>query len=454
MNIKKIKHGLLVILTSGILAAALGCVTGTFFIKPEYTSTARYYLLENSTDTSDTEKYQNINANSCIYLFNSDIFFDEIVLNSKLDYTSRELSSMISVHPIENSCFFDISITSESASDAYQLHQSIKSVKDYYLLNATNDTMTANIIDEADLPLAPSYPDVIMVTLSFAVIGFVLGILLLCFLRKKKVSYTPDEPQEEIDLKYPIITQIPSVRTSKINGNVLVGNRASLEFNNAFRNLYDELKYKTENPCNVITICSAQKNDGKTTVAVNLAITAAKKNMRVLLLDCDFRNSSMSRYFRMYDNQPGFSNIIKGETKPENTIITTPFESLFLLYSGFASSNPMTLLTNPQLPNILWDLRCMFDYIIIDTPPLCDASDAFTLTGFTDSLLLVCRNKKTDDEEVKKAISNIELYSKIKLTGLILNDIKIENTETDIPFENVSFKRSKVKKNNFINYEI
>lgn len=450
MGKNKIKHKLLVILTCTIVCSAIGSVIGNFALTPKYVTTSRYYIKkENNQDSDNKNKKENIK--DYIYFLSSDDFINRIIIDSGLSYSAKEMKKMIKLDPIKNTYFFDISVSSESASDAYQLQHSIDKIKTEYIKENVNkisgDKFTIGIVDEADFPESPSSKNIITLTLAFALIGLASGVA-LAFLGKnnsKDEYQTADSVLNNANTyDYPTLAKIPPCTSVQKNKTVIV-NTGSTDFDNAFITLYSEIKYESDNPCNIVTVCSPENGDGKTTTAVNLAISAAGDNMRVLLLDCNFRNSNIHKYFRMQIGQPGFSNIIQREIIPENAIITTPYDSLFVLPPGTSDDNPLLLLTNSQTPDIINKLRSMFDYIIVDTPAINDVSDALTMAQFTDTLLLVIKENDNDRDSVEKAIKSFELSSKKKITGLVLNN-------TDIPKTNES--RKKEKKNRFVNYEI
>ena len=444
MGKNKFKHNLLIVLTSTIIGAATGSAIGNFAFEPVYTTTSRYYIKNESTDYNEKE-----NAKDYICFFSSDELFGKIALNSGLTYTSKEVEKMIDIDSVKKTYFFDISVTCKSASDAYQLQQAVfKSQKEYIKENVskiTNADFSIDLVDEADFPENPSSKNVIKITLLCAVLGLIFGTAIFIS-RLKDCLFETEYPINDEDEKelsgHNILAKIPQCNQIQKNETVIV-NTGDNNFDTIFLQLYGEVKYESDNPCNVIIVCSPEKNEGTTTTAVNLAISAAADSMRVLLLDCNFRNSDIKKYFLTQQNQSGFSDIIKKEIIPENAIITTPYDSLFLLTTGAIPENPLTILTSPQMPDTMQKLRSMFDYIIIDTPAINDFSDVLTMSEFADTLLLVTSTTNTDSSAFEKAIKSFELSSKKSITGIVYN----HGSEND-------FSQKKNKKNRFINYKI
>lgn len=171
--------------------------------------------------------------------------------------------------------------------------------------------------------------------------------------------------------------------------------------------------------CPVFAITSSMMHDGKTTNAVNLAISIASTAKRVLLIDGDMRKPTIHRYFGM-ENKNGLSEILAGLTN-EIKIRKTETENLHVLTSGQIPPNPAELLASKQMDSLLSYIKEYFDYVIIDTPPVNVVSDAVILAEKITGFVFVVQNGKNHFNELNYALETIRQMNG-NVVGFILND--------------------------------
>ena len=171
--------------------------------------------------------------------------------------------------------------------------------------------------------------------------------------------------------------------------------------------------------CPVFALTSAEAHDGKTTNAVNLSISIASTQKKVLLIDADMRKPTVHRYFDL-DNQSGLSAILAGLTNEIN-IRRTNVENLHVLTSGLIPPNPAELLGSRQMDSLLAYVRDYFDYVLIDTPPVNLVTDAVTLAEKTTGYVFVVQNGKNHSYELARALDTLRQING-NVVGFILND--------------------------------
>ena len=168
----------------------------------------------------------------------------------------------------------------------------------------------------------------------------------------------------------------------------------------------------------VLTVTSAMPNEGKTFVSANLAYVFAKQHeRRVLLIDADLRHSAMSNLLGA-PSSPGLSDCIAGRARTEEVIHRGDKENLFFLPIGRIDPNPGELIASTRMEQLIEQLRPLFDWIIIDTPPVIPVSDASILANLSDGVLLVICAGITD---VKLAARAKAEFKKESLLGVVLN---------------------------------
>ncbi len=172
--------------------------------------------------------------------------------------------------------------------------------------------------------------------------------------------------------------------------------------------------------CPVFAVTSAMMHDGKTTNAVNLAISIASTMKRVLLIDGDMRKPTVHRYFGL-ENKNGLSEILAGLTN-EVKIRKTDVENLHVLTSGQIPPNPAELFGSKQMDILLAYVKDYFDYVIIDTPPVNVVSDAAILAEKITGYVFVVQSGKNHYNELSYALETIQQMNG-NVVGMVLNDV-------------------------------
>jgi protein-tyrosine kinase len=167
----------------------------------------------------------------------------------------------------------------------------------------------------------------------------------------------------------------------------------------------------------VVMIGSALPGEGKTLTAANLALTFSESYKRsVLIIDADLRRPSQHQVFQI-DNEAGLSDGLAAVAE-EPLRVRQLSQYLALLPAGRATSDPMAGLTSPRMQRLVSEARALFDWVIIDTPPVGLLPDANLLGSLVDGAVMVIRAGATPYDIVERAI---EAIGRPKLLGVVLN---------------------------------
>ena len=178
-----------------------------------------------------------------------------------------------------------------------------------------------------------------------------------------------------------------------------------------------------------ILVTSSDKNEGKTTTVSNLAVSFANLNKKVLLIDCDLRNASIHKMFKI-NNIYGLTDILAKDRAVDKCIQKTELENLYVLTAGSTPPNPAEILSSEKMKNLIEDLKNIYDYIFIDTPPIGLVTDAGVLSSFIDGVVLVVKSESVEKkylEETKKKLDAVDA----RILGAILNSYKSEQKDYD-----------------------
>lgn len=167
----------------------------------------------------------------------------------------------------------------------------------------------------------------------------------------------------------------------------------------------------------IIAITSSAPGEGKTTTSINLAITFAQTGSKVLLIDCDLRKSRVHRYLQI-DRGVGITNILCGFSELDKAIRKNVRDNLDVLTSGEIPPNPAELLQTEEFTTLITELKGIYDYIIIDTPPVTVVTDAIVITKQCEGIVLVIKENQTGYDMLDETIDAIR-KSNTRIIGAI-----------------------------------
>jgi capsular exopolysaccharide synthesis family protein len=169
-----------------------------------------------------------------------------------------------------------------------------------------------------------------------------------------------------------------------------------------------------------LLITSALPQDGKSTMSLNLATALAEGGRRsVLLLEADLHNPSLSKQLGL-ENRSGLSDCLEGVLNPLSAIRRLEPLNWYFLPAGNAVGHPTELLQTEALTLLMQKLSSLFDWVLVDSPPVIPVTDALSLARQTSATLLVAREGYTPREAVEKTVA---LIGKQRLLGVILNGV-------------------------------
>lgn len=175
----------------------------------------------------------------------------------------------------------------------------------------------------------------------------------------------------------------------------------------------------------VILVTSAMQSEGKSLTALNLAISLAQTEAKVLLIDCDLRRPKMSRLLGISSNV-GLSNLLMDPQKLNGIVLKHERLGISVILSGDIPPNPSELLASVRMQNLVTALRSKYDYIIIDSPPVDMVIDSVVLAPLSDGVLFVVRAEQSERGAVIHAMEQLE-YAKAKVIGFVFNGMNSES---------------------------
>ncbi|MGD0183073.1 MAG: polysaccharide biosynthesis tyrosine autokinase [Terriglobales bacterium] len=300
------------------------------------------------------------------------------------------------------------------------------------------------VVDPALAPSSPSRPQKARNILLAILVGLVGGVGLALF--REYLDNTVKSPDDIESLtglpSLAVVPSLPGLRTSHSRFSRLArqaapqsasGPRVELlsyiqpksQISEAFRALRTSLLLsQADHPPQVILVTSALPREGKTTAAVNLAVTLAQLGDRTLLMDSDLRKPGIRRALNLtIGKEMGLSSYLAGVSTLDEVIIPHPtINNLAALTTGPVPPSPADLLSSHRMREAIVELRHRFKFIVIDSPPVMAATDAVILSALTDGVLLVVRSGETPKEAFTRT-RDLLAAVKCRLLGVVLNAV-------------------------------
>ncbi|MFL6212849.1 MAG: GumC family protein [Blastocatellia bacterium] len=182
-------------------------------------------------------------------------------------------------------------------------------------------------------------------------------------------------------------------------------------------------------PPKTILVTSAQPGEGKTTTAVNTAISLSQLGASVLIVDCDMRKPSAHKILGV-DNMRGLSTYLSRSVGADGLIQKLQMPNLSLIPSGPIPPNPAELISSEKMRGLLDDLSDRYDHIIIDSPPLMNVTDPVILSTMVDGVILVVHGGKSTRDVVRRARHDLDAVN-AKVFGVVLNNVDLRHEGYD-----------------------
>jgi capsular exopolysaccharide synthesis family protein len=232
----------------------------------------------------------------------------------------------------------------------------------------------------------------------------------------------PAEP-EAANLATDDISQFQSLRVALSPGSRLICLTAKDSLGaEKFRFLGVRLRQLQQSrPLKKVLITSTIPEEGKSTIASNLAATLARKQkQRILLLEGDLRRPSLCQQLGLR-KLPGLSEWLQGDPGPIRNIYHLEGPGFWFLPAGHPPDNPLELMQSGKLSELMDRLTAWFDWIVIDSPPVLPLADTTVWTRLADGILLVTREGTTEKRQLTRGLQTLE---QSKLLGVVLNSSK------------------------------
>jgi capsular exopolysaccharide synthesis family protein len=363
---------------------------------------------------------------------------------SEVGQAIMALRQRLAVSRVANSYGVTISMTSEDPAKAARLANAVANsyISDRLSTRLGDSQRSVRLINPANVPLSPSQPRLLPILVSALCGGLFLG-LAIAYLAEVFTFGFVTPQQIETVLGIPVLAMLAKLTPNdcndlgdKVDAASLLIVKPSARFSESVRGLRNLLQMRMqERRTKVVQVTSTIPDEGKTTVAMCLATSAAASGQNVIIVDCDIRRAKLTSYFKL-GNSTGLVDLLEGTATLEETIRFDQKYGVRVLPVGRVTDDPPGLLGTATMKEVLARLGEQFDFVVIDTPPIDPVVDALMIANSVDNVLIVVRWNHTPRSVVKRAVRMV--LDENENMGVVLNYI---NPRRAIAYDREAYTR-------------
>jgi capsular exopolysaccharide synthesis family protein len=415
----------LVIVTAAVVgAAALGLSLAQ---TKEYASSAQLFVSTSDLDQAaiyQGGQFSQARVQSYAQLVNGIDLAGTVIDDLHLDVTPAQLSRQVRAEVALNTVNLTLTATDADPRRAQQIAQGYAEAMVDLVSELetppgqTQAPIKATIVDRATYPRAAASPRVERNVGLGLVLGLLLGLGLAILRSVLDTRINGQDDLAEV-ADAPVLGSVAfdaeMGRTPLISSAPSHSSRAE-----AFRVLRTNLQFiDVDKPQKVFVVTSAVPGEGKTSTAVNVAISLAQAGVRTLLLEADMRRPRSAQLLGL-DSAIGLTSVLVGSLTAEEATQRHEASGLDYLASGAIPPNPAELLQSRAMVDLLSELRSQHDVIIIDAPPLLPVTDATLLAAKADGAVLVIRHGRTTRDQLAHSLERLRQVDG-HVAGVVLN---------------------------------
>ena len=438
---------IVIILIATVLGFTLVLLYSLFFIKPRYTSNA-YFTITNVPEENLYDSLSPSVIQASVSLAKSVSVLIPVspvyaTVADECGVATSTVRSAVAISINSETFVMQATVTASSPELAHDIAVALGEQIPAYLKSV--NIGSASLCNIPSTPTSPSYPNNFRFGLIGGLIGLLASSLIILF-----ITLTDNTVKGETDLSEkitaPVLAEIPSLDKEKKNNaigllvripyfrdkylshhakpskNDIITKSTEFGIVEAYKQLRANLLFAVSvGKNNAVVFSSGMPNEGKSTTACNVAISLAQDNKKILLIDADMRKPTIHKKFRL-DNRKGLSGFLSGQYPIGEAVKKDVAENLDVITSGVVPPNPSELLSSEAMDRFLEEVSPLYDFILIDTPPISVVSDARNFAAKTSGVVLVARQKMTFYGDVIRSIQSIE-QSNSNVLGVVITDV-------------------------------
>lgn len=405
------------------LAAALLTYSAISIVhKPEYTVSTTFAVTTEGTSLSDASNIST--AYSTAQKFS--VILENNILKKKVaeELNMSSFTAKMSASVIPESNLMILSVTADSPQRAFEV---LKSVLRNYpeVSNYVLPSLVLETLQQPEISGVPSNQLNVAKYMSYAFLLTMMCVIALLTV----LSWYRDTVKNEVEFTQKVdgdlLGTIWHEKKKKKTTSMLITNPAlSFRYVEANRMMASRIKGRMDKKkAKVVMVTSVVENEGKSTVASNLALALAQEQNKVLLIDCDFRKPALYKIFEYKGKtKKDLADVIVGKETFEGLLKLMQNPKFCIAYTYHSLNNSTEILSNGSLKRILEICRKSMDYIILDTPPMGLVADAEEIAKLSDVAILTVRQDMVLTRDINDAIDALNQEEE-KVLGCVFSNV-------------------------------
>lgn len=418
------------LLLAGLLVGVAAAGVVTWQTTPLYASSTQLFVSTTGTDDTSTAYQGNLfsqqRVTSYVQLLTGDQLAGRVIEQLGLEESPAELTESISATTIPDTVLLDVNVMRPSATEARNIAAALGQQFTALVTEletpegATSSTVKVTVTEAPEAAAAPSSPQPLRNMALGALVGLLVGAGGAVV--RERMDNTVKTSEDVAELTGAGLVGALLEDPNLHDQHVVTDDDGYSETAEAYRQIRTNLQFlHVDDPARTIVITSSLPGEGKTTIAVNLAVVLAQSGAKVALVEADLRRPRVTRYLGMISGA-GVSNVLAGTATYDELIQPYGNGNLSVLAAGPMPPNPSEMLGSQQMRALLAEARRHNDYVLIDAPPLLPVTDGAVLSVAADGAILVARHGVTTQAQLRQAATNLHRID-AKLLGVVLNRI-------------------------------
>ncbi len=422
-----LKQWLLVVIVVAVVAVGAFILRDSSY-QPVYQSNATLVV---TTRSSYSSVYKNIDSTNTLASVFTEILNSSLLRAKVLEEAGiSSFGGRISASVVSNTNLLTLRVEDKNPRTAFLVMKAVIENHEVVTYNVIGD-IVIEVLQTPKVPTAPvNRDDTMQFTVRAAAISGIAVCLLLAFLSfRRDAVRSRSEAERKLDCwclgeirhenKYKTLRDCLKHRKKGI-----LITRPDTGFQ--YVSMISKLRQRVVQHMHggrVLIVTSVMENEGKSTVAANLALELARKQGKVLLLDCDLHKPAVHKLLDLEPGLPAIQDVLTGAGKLQDSIVEEKHYGLHILPARKANNKLASeLITSNGLKELLQVLRQHYRYIVVDMPPMSVSTDTECVMELADDSLLVVRQNQCTAPVLNRAISALQ-DGRAKLLGCVINDV-------------------------------
>ncbi|MCW2812545.1 MAG: polysaccharide biosynthesis tyrosine autokinase [Friedmanniella sp.] len=413
-----------------MLATVAVAATVTFTITPRYTATTRLFFGvqggDSGSDLANGSAFAEKQMSSYAEVATSPLVLNQVISRLGLTVSAADLAEHVVADNAANTVILDVSVSDTNRELAATIANSIGTNLAAVASELSperpdgSQAVRATVLTPASVPLVPSSPHILRNLAAAAVLGLLLG---AGFVLARRALDTKVRSEADVAAitDSSILGVVPFDAGAPTHPVIMRddphGTRAE-----AVRRLRTNLQFVdvAENAKSIV-ITSSVPNEGKSTTAINLAVSLADAGSKVILVDADLRRPSVANYLGL-EGRVGLTTVLIGNAELDDVVQTWQDSSLDLLPAGQIPPNPSELLGSKAMASLMAELCYRYDIVLFDSPPLLPVTDSAILGRLAGGTLVVVGADRIHRPQLRESLDSLTTAG-VNVLGMVLNKV-------------------------------